>query len=101
MDKFSLAENRERKGFFFLANTPSTKEAAMRLSDIIVKSNVSKELPEAIYLGDKGLSVFVWGDDFHGPSFFKGADLAKQLGFCEIGPIAELEKLSHPDLKKQ
>lgn len=99
MDKFSLAENKERKGFFFLANAPSTKEAATRLCDVLIATNVSQKLPETIYLGDKGLSVFVFGDDFDSPVFFQAASMAEQFGVCKVGPIAELENLQHPDIK--
>lgn len=102
MNQFSISQTKDRKGFFFLAGTKSSPEAAERLMQTLIDCGITKDKPETFFIGENGLSVFVYGDDFDMPSFFQQAQMVEQMGFCKVGTFKELpELLGHPDLKNE
>ena len=98
LSEFDYEKNKEKKGFFFLANSHSSENSIKGLCDKLILSHVAEAYPKEVYQ-QANLTIFVYGDiPIDMPAFFKGAKMAEQVGICKVGSLAELkEVLTSPE----
>jgi len=71
-----------RHGFVFKADTKSSDESIEKVCNALIENNITKEMPEFVVRSSDQITVFVYGDDFNSPEFFRRADIiSRMMGF--------------------
>jgi hypothetical protein len=74
----------DRHGFIFQGPVKSSDKAIEHLCNILVKHSITTNYPEFVVRLNDLNTVFVYEGSFDGPTFFKRADIATQMGVCKI-----------------
>jgi uncharacterized circularly permuted ATP-grasp superfamily protein len=74
----------DRHGFVFKGGIRSSDKAIEHLCNTLVQHKITTELPEFVVRLDDTLTAFIYNQVFDGPTFFKHAMVATQMGMCQI-----------------
>jgi hypothetical protein len=73
-----------RHGFVFKGPVKSSDRAIEHLCATLIQHKITQNYPEFVVRLNDVTTVFVYEGSFDGPSFFKQADIATQMGVCQI-----------------
>jgi hypothetical protein len=73
-----------RHGFVFKGPVKSSDRAIEHLCATLIQHKLTANYPDFVVRLDDLTSVFVYEGSFDGPSFFKNAMVATQMGVCRI-----------------